>query len=284
MYFISPPFGNYLNLDKCISIKGSFTLEPRDGLFKQIIKTLYFDTSYWGWVNKIGLRNKGIEYGLLQKHNSIQAQLFNFIDSYMNYLLLPNGALYLNKMGMGMGMGMEGDGGVGDGSVGDGGMIDDGNITSIAILNYDEINKFLEIIPENKNIEINISCPNVNKQLVDKDIQKFLNPKREWCILKLSPLIEEKKIDYYYDLGFRQFHCSNTIPIEQGGLSGKNIMKYNEKIIPYIKKYKDTEVIAGGGITKYKDILYYKNLGADHFSFSSVCFCPYLLFFLYNSL
>ena len=53
MDFISPPFGNYLNLDKCISIKGSFTLEPRDGLFKQIIKTLYFDTSYWGWVNSI---------------------------------------------------------------------------------------------------------------------------------------------------------------------------------------------------------------------------------------
>ena len=274
MYFISPPFGNYLNLDKCISIKGSFTLEPRDGLFKQIMKTLYFDTYYWGWVNKIGLRNKGIEYGLsrclIQKHNSTQAQLFNFIDSYMNYLLLPNGALYLSKIGVRNG--------------GNCGVDGNRNITSIAILNHDEINKFLEIIPENKNIEINISCPNVNKHLIDKDIQKFLNPKRQWCILKLSPLIEEKKIDYYYHLGFRQFHCSNTIPIKQGGLSGKNIMKYNEKIIPYIKKYKDTEVIAGGGITKYKDILYYKDLGADHFSFSSVCFCPYLLFFLYRSL
>ena len=40
MLFISPPFGNYININNTTSIKGSFTLHPRDGLFIQILKTL----------------------------------------------------------------------------------------------------------------------------------------------------------------------------------------------------------------------------------------------------
>ena len=60
-------------------------------------------------------------------------------------------------------------------------------------------------------------------------------------------------------------------------------MTYNEFLIPYIKQFKDTTII-GGGITSYKDIEYYKNLGAHHYSFSSVCFCPYLFYYLYKSL
>ena len=42
MFFINPPFGNYLNLPNTISIKGSYTLEPRSGLFTQIFKTLRY--------------------------------------------------------------------------------------------------------------------------------------------------------------------------------------------------------------------------------------------------
>ena len=61
--FISPPFGNYLGfLPNTYAIYGSYTLNPRPGLFSQIIKTLRYDSSAKGWVNKIGLRNKGIDY------------------------------------------------------------------------------------------------------------------------------------------------------------------------------------------------------------------------------
>ena len=42
MIFISPPFGNYISLPKCRSIKGSFTLEPRGGLIVQIFRTLRY--------------------------------------------------------------------------------------------------------------------------------------------------------------------------------------------------------------------------------------------------
>ena len=60
--FISPPFGNYINLPKTKSIIGSYTLKPRGGLFFQILKTLRLTeiNGEYHWVNKIGLRNKGI--------------------------------------------------------------------------------------------------------------------------------------------------------------------------------------------------------------------------------
>ena len=64
MLFISPPFGNYLSLPKTVTIKGSYTLYPRTGLFAQIIKTLRYSSLDGGWINKIGLRNPGIDYAI----------------------------------------------------------------------------------------------------------------------------------------------------------------------------------------------------------------------------
>ena len=225
MYFISPPFGNYINLPKTNQIKGSYTLEPRDGLLLQILKTLRYNFTYQGWVNKIGLRNKGLDYAI------------------KNY---------------------------------------NGQIVSIAILDKKEIPIIVKKIPNNMNIEINVSCPNAEKQMVYKDIEKFLNKERKWCILKLSPTVDLGLVDKFYKLGFKQFHCSNTIPVNEGGLSGKSIIPYNKKLISYIKKnYKDTTIIAGGGISTYEDIQFYKNLGADHFSISTVTFNPYKFLKLY---
>ena len=70
MFFISPPFGNYIQLPQTISIKGSFTLHPRDGLLRQIISTLRYIPKYKGWVNKIGLRNKGIDWAINDYHRT----------------------------------------------------------------------------------------------------------------------------------------------------------------------------------------------------------------------
>ena len=225
MLFINPPFGNYINLPHTTSIKGSFTLNPRPGLLSQIIKTLRYSYEYDGWVNKIGLRNKGIDYAI--KHYN-------------------------------------------------------GEIVSIAILNKEDIPKIVKKIPEDMNIEINVSCPNAEKSMVDKDIDMFLNKKREWCILKLSPTCKLTSIDRYYNMGFRQFHCSNTIPVAQGGLSGKALIPYNKKLIKHINtNFKDTTIIAGGGITDIEDIIMYKNLGATHFAFSTVLFHPFQFLKLY---
>lgn len=219
MLFISPPFGNYLNIPNTIPIKGSFTLEPRPGLFLQICKTLRYSFIYKGWTNKIGLRNKGIDYA---------------IQNWKK-----------------------------------------GSIVSVAILDQKEIPKLNEKIPADMDIELNVSCPNVN-HLENKGIGVFLNDKREWCIVKLSPFSEIELIDNYYSIGFRQFHCSNTIPVKEGGLSGRSLVPINIGLIKQIKqKYPETIIIAGGGIQDLKTLKKYENAGADHFSVSTLFFNPY---------
>ena len=107
MLFISPPFGNYITLPNTKRIKGSYTLYPREGLLLQILRTLRFSFKDNGWINRIGLRNKGLQYG---------------IDNYCH----------------------------------------ETDILSIALLNENEIKPILKILPENINIELNVSCPNIN--------------------------------------------------------------------------------------------------------------------------
>lgn len=229
MLFISPPFGNYIEIKNCISIKGSFTLYERSGLVTQIIKTLRYSFENEGWVNKIGLKNKGLDYA---------------IKKYK----------------------------------------DTNHIISIAILNKGEIPYILKKLPKNMNIELNISCPNINKSLVHYGLKDFISKEREWCIIKLSPISEFSLIDILYSEGFRQFHCSNTIPIKEGGLSGYKIKDYNKKLIGYIKdNYKDCVVIGGGGIQNMNDIYFYKKIGCDYFSISTLFFNPIkFLIFYYN--
>lgn len=57
-FLISPPFGQYISHKNAISVLGSYTLECRPDLFKQVVKTLR--PVKGGWVNNIGLCNIGI--------------------------------------------------------------------------------------------------------------------------------------------------------------------------------------------------------------------------------
>ena len=226
MLFIGPPFGNYIDLPYTKSIKGSFTIDHRPGLFQQIINTLHYSHVYGGWVNKIGLRNPGIDWA---------------IKKYTN---------------------------------------DD--ILSISILKPEDVETFLCKLSNKQNLEINISCPNVKENLNDSNIHKFLNNEREWCIIKLSPTTTNIEIDELYNHGFKQFHCCNTIPVKEGGLSGTPIIPYTVKKMNYIhSKYDDAIVIAGGGVRNIGIYNMYSSLGATHISASSVFFNPYLALKLY---
>lgn len=224
--FISPPFGNYLNFSNFYSIKGSFTLHPREGLFSQILKTLRYSSVHQGWINKIGLRNPGIDYALEKYGKNSTSKKKNII--------------------------------------------------SIALLEKSDVLGFLDKIPNDVNLEINVSCPNAEKKMIDEEIHKFINPNRKWCIIKVSPVISKDKLDMYYENGFRQFHISNTFPTEEGGLSGKTLIPYNKENISYMrKKYPNTVIIGGGGIQSVDDAMLYKYFGANHVSISTLCFNPY---------
>ena len=90
MLFISPPFGNYLNLPNTNSIKGSFTLIPRTGLLLQICKTLRYDFTNKGWINKIGLRNKGIDWAIKTYKYDKQSIISIAIMDYKEIDILNN--------------------------------------------------------------------------------------------------------------------------------------------------------------------------------------------------
>lgn len=246
--FISPPFGNYLNLPETVPIKGSFTLNQRSGLFSQILKTLRFDFKHNCWRNKIGLRNPGIKYA---------------IEKY--YICKSENEKKNNNMT---------------------------SIISIAILNKNEIEPLHNLVPNDCNIELNVSCPNVDdeketdyKSIVYKELGVFYDTSRKWCIIKLSPHDTIKQVDILYKQGFRQFHCSNTLPKEDGsgGLSGHVLRPYTTELVEDIKeKYPDSKIIAGGGIRNYRDITHYRNHGASHFSVSTLCFNPFMFYLFYT--
>lgn len=227
MIFISPPFGNYIHLPNTIPIRGSFTLNKRPGKWSQIFKTLRYIPAV-GWVNKIGLRNPGIDYA---------------IKTYKK-----------------------------------------GQIISIAIMHNDEIKPLLSKIPEDMDIELNVSCPNTDNHMVNKGLKPFLNDKRKWCIIKLSPTETCYNINQFYETGFRQFHASNTLPSDRGGISGKVLKPYTSSIITYLKNnFNDCVIIAGGGIYDIETLKQYRELGAQHFSISSIFFNPLNTFhFFYN--
>lgn len=58
-FLISPPFGNYIAYPGCVRVFGTFTPQRRPGLFGAVASTLRPISG--GWVNRIGLRNKGID-------------------------------------------------------------------------------------------------------------------------------------------------------------------------------------------------------------------------------
>ena len=158
---------------------------------------------------------------------------------------------------------------------------DHGEILSIAFLDDQDVHVMLSKIPKNQNLELNLSCPNCDIKTFPPLIERFLNQEREWCIVKLGAEDDHGKIDALYELGFRQFHFSNTKKTSRGALSGPCLKKHTVAKLNHCKRYQDMVKIAGGGIQGFQDIALYKHHGADFFSVSTVFLNPFMLFKLY---
>ncbi len=59
---ISAPFGNYIQPRGATPTLGTFTAAARPGRLTQVIRTVRWSPSLGAWVNKIGLRNPGIDW------------------------------------------------------------------------------------------------------------------------------------------------------------------------------------------------------------------------------
>jgi dihydroorotate dehydrogenase len=258
MLFISPPFGNYFNFTNnpnVLPIKGSFTLYSRPAnatyfeylgsLCGQFIRTFRYNFKHGGWVNKIGLRNRGIAYALNTYYKPCKEQ-----------------------------------------------QIPQKNIISVAIMDEMEIEELNQIIPRDCNIELNVSCPNVNKPddyktSVYQKLHLFVDEHRKWCIVKVSLKDKMEHIDAIVNAGITQIHTTNTWPMEDGsgGLSGPFLRERNMPFIRQIRqKYPDLIIIGGGGIRDIDNVEEYEEAGANHFAISTVIFNPILFYYLYRDI
>ena len=150
-------------------------------------------------------------------------------------------------------------------------------IISIAEIDKGDFQRLNVLIPENQSIELNLSCPNLNKKLSWESAKCFDSEKREWCIAKLSPLTTPEELKFVVEfLGFTQLHFSNTLPTVQGGLSGPMLRGYTTELIELVRKEygNSVEIIAGGGVSDFGSVTNYLSNGADHVSIGSVCFNP----------
>ena len=160
-------------------------------------------------------------------------------------------------------------------------------VLSIAEIERGDFQRLNVLIPENQSIELNLSCPNLNKKLSWESAKCFDSEKREWCIAKLSPLTTPEELKFVVEfLGFTQLHFSNTLPTVQGGLSGPMLRGYTTELIELARsEYGDSvEIIAGGGVSDFGSVTNYLSNGADHVSIGSVCFNPFKLRKLLKSL
>ena len=106
-----------------------------------------------------------------------------------------------------------------------------------------------------------------------------------YCIVIVSPQSSVDELLYLIDdIGFKQIHCCNTLPVKEGGLSGKTLRPYVNKMIAVIRSnWGDSiEIIAGGGVKNFKDVNDYLTFGANHISLGTICFTPWKVKALIN--
>jgi dihydroorotate dehydrogenase len=149
-------------------------------------------------------------------------------------------------------------------------------VISIAAIEEKDWRLLWQKIPSNIPLELNISCPNVTHfNDYTQDLPHFVERDP---IVKLSPTMSETEIKYLYDMGFRSYHSCNTLKTIRGARSGEILKQFAKTQIKFLKKLDhENYVIAGGGISNFKDIYEYHQCGADGFSLGSVCFNPFKL-------
>ena len=145
---------------------------------------------------------------------------------------------------------------------------------SISIIEPYEWDYLLDEIPKRVDLEINLSCPNVPSVTIPANILRSFLDKFPRLTLKTSPVIPQKELEEYAEMGVENFHMSNTIPSPEGGISGEQLKKINLPLIENAAKTLngDVRLIAGGGIYTKQDVIDYRNAGAHDFAISTVWF------------
>jgi dihydroorotate dehydrogenase len=129
--------------------------------------------------------------------------------------------------------------------------------------------------PSGLNVEVNLGCPNVHEYGIPATVL------RDYCAkfivgAKLPPT---DKVDdmaaMCIEAGIRYLHCCNTLPTEQGGVSGRRLFDVTLPIVERLAQRCPGRVIAGGGIYDAGTVQVYRCYGASGFSLATVWLTPW---------
>lgn len=140
----------------------------------------------------------------------------------------------------------------------------------------DEWNHIIHKLPEGGKVEVNLSCPNVQKIfLMPKDAVMEMHILFNWVCCKLGPVNYWMLENLYENTGIRTFHLCNTIP--SNGESGQRLKKLSLAMIDHAREeFGDMiQIVGGGGIYTPQDVDDYWAAGVDVFSLSTIFFTPW---------
>ena len=101
-FFISAPFGNYIQSERTISVRGTFTLHPRGNRLWSVLSTLRYSRKHNGWVNKLGLPNPGLQKGLTSVSDNPRDKVLSIAETErgdfqrMNHIIPLDQSLEIN--------------------------------------------------------------------------------------------------------------------------------------------------------------------------------------------
>jgi len=239
---ISAPFGNYIQPNGATPTLGTFTLLRRPGRVWRILKTVRYRRGQRAWVNKIGLRNPGIDW----LADRVKRGRIDVADKI------------------------------------------------VSIHGFDEsqwmqlLEKITVIRP--MAVELNMSCPNVGEidwppELFGRAVEAMKSGTGEipgaGVIVKLPPVNYAQMVEQAVAAGIRTFHCCNTLPVPEGGMSGRPLQPKSLSCIRDLrsKPFGHTlTLIGGGGVYEVSDIQKFVDAGVDRVALGTKTMNPiYLL-------
>ena len=214
---ISAPFGNYVQPEGCVATLGTFTAAARGGRMWRILKTVRYYPRLRAWVNKIGLRNPGIEW--------LRSRVARDKIDVADKLVSVHGFVAEDW--------------------------------------YALLEACSELRP--RAIELNMSCPNVGEIGWPEDLFPRAVATGVPVIAKLPPVRFETMFEQAWAAGIRTYHCTNTLPVPSGGLSGAPLKPVALQCIARVRELvaddPELRVIGGGGIRAAADVDDYVNAG-----------------------
>ena len=147
------------------------------------------------------------------------------------------------------------------------------NISPLSNSTFQDIQNSINKIEKYANhsysaIVLNLFCPNIRCDIDKIDLIKVRSSKP--VFIKLSPYLSYNELNQIatnaIEHNIKGYVLTNSLPIQNGGLSGRRLKDFSNASIKVINKLKteDQIIIGCGGIETTEDILEKINLGADY--------------------